>query len=138
MPGDLRVGEDTPRGTPSRSVSGYSQSGSPRRCARLEIRFKKKGCPSAISMWSFPFWHSWESRSRIFESNVYGKGCALLPCSIESVKPCIQGAQRAAKSLAKEGHWDLGRCGGGVLCHEGLPPPSLLDPNRVILEAHSL
>ena len=27
--------------------------------------------------------------------------------------------------MAKEGHWDLGRCGGGVLLHDGLPPPSL-------------
>ena len=63
--------------------------------------------------------------SDLREQCVWEGVCLVALLSIESVKPCVQGAQRAAKSLAKEGHWDLGRCGGGVLPHDGLPPPSL-------------
>ena len=43
-----------------------------------------------------------------------GRGVPCCP----AVKPCIQGAQR-------EGHYNFGHCGGGVLPHDGLPPPSL-------------
>ena len=45
--GDVRVGSSTPRGTPSWSVNGYSQSWSPGILANLEIKVRKKGCSSA-------------------------------------------------------------------------------------------
>ena len=106
----LRYGDETPSGTPSLRMSGYSQSGSPRRRARPEIN---SSCPSVTPVFSL-----------ICERRRAEKGCDLFPWWMEFVKSCTQGSQTAARSFARDGHGDFGRRWGGVLPQDGLPPPS--------------
>ena len=42
---EVKVGSETPKGTPSFSVRGNSQSGSPERDAKCDTKSRRKGCP---------------------------------------------------------------------------------------------
>ena len=95
------VGSETPKGTPSFSVRGNSQSGSPERDAKRDTKSRRKGCPGHRS------WRCLGPRIALVNPGP-GKGHD-------------QGAQSSQwGNFPKR----------GVLPMEGFPPPSLSGRER--------
>ena len=124
-PGEVKVGSETPKGTPSFSVRGNSQSGSPERDAKCDTKSRRKGCPGHRS------WTCLGPRiARSSSRSASWKGCVVAPDARDIRTLSIQGLVRVMIRAPKVAKGEILRKGGLSLSGEGFPPPSLRGRER--------
>ena len=116
-PGKVKVGSETPKKTPSFSVRGNSQSGSPERDAKCDTKSRRKGCPGHRS------WRCLGPRiARSSSRSASWKGCVVAPDARDIRTLSIQGRVRVMIRAPKVANGEILRKGGLSLPEKVSPP----------------